>query len=571
MINLTTTVIIYYQLNIMILLKQKIILANFTMMIKKITIILFLFAFHLNCWGQIEIVQDGAFSDVIQKLRDGLDSNFDTDCLDVSYESSFNITLDAIDIFQRGNSNFPFERGFVLSTGQTSALIGPNLSLTSSTPSGTLGGSFPIQEILDQRIGNLGSYDNSKVIQVSFTPNIDRFELEYIFASESYQNGTVECFNGNSDLQDGFAIIIRGPGVVPDTYDDDNNPLTPEIAYSHGGKNIALLEDGLTEVGLHNVHANNNCSNLGDSQLYQEIPIGQGAISSNGHTVPMIAESDVIPGEEYTLEIFLTNRGSSTLDSALFLKFPPQSEEPQLESEYTLCVDETGVSVEPLVIDTNLTGSSSLFRWFREGQLLNNEINPVLLLESPGNYSLDVTFTTGCVKSYSFTVVPSSKPYNLTFEIIDNDSPNQKDLVVTNEGSGNYMFQLNNNGLQDSNIFSNLNPGIYLITVNDMNGCGFETIEVEVSSIEPLVYPKFFTPNSDGLNDIWKIDFGQIGTDGNVEIYNRFGQLLRSFNSSNNLGWDGTFNGRPVASSDYWFVLRLEDGRVIKSHFSLKR
>ncbi|MFL2618651.1 MAG: T9SS type B sorting domain-containing protein, partial [Flavobacteriaceae bacterium] len=36
-------------------------------------------------------------------------------------------------------------------------------------------------------------------------------------------------------------------------------------------------------------------------------------------------------------------------------------------------------------------------------------------------------------------------------------------------------------------------------------------------------------------------------------------------------GWDGTFIGRPMPQSDYWFRVFLEDGREFKGHFSLIR
>jgi gliding motility-associated-like protein len=36
-------------------------------------------------------------------------------------------------------------------------------------------------------------------------------------------------------------------------------------------------------------------------------------------------------------------------------------------------------------------------------------------------------------------------------------------------------------------------------------------------------------------------------------------------------GWDGTFIGKPMPSTDYWFRVVLEDGREFKSHFSLVR
>jgi len=107
-------------------------------------------------------------------------------------------------------------------------------------------------------------------------------------------------------------------------------------------------------------------------------------------------------------------------------------------------------------------------------------------------------------------------------------------------------------------------PGDYLLTVKDQNGCGIATREIIV-----LDYPKFFTPNADGINDVWKIE-NLMDSDANVAIFNRYGQLLIQFNPSS-FGWDGNFNSNIMPSSDYWFILTLSDGRIIKGHFALKR
>jgi len=60
-----------------------------------------------------------------------------------------------------------------------------------------------------------------------------------------------------------------------------------------------------------------------------------------------------------------------------------------------------------------------------------------------------------------------------------------------------------------------------------------------------------------------------------IYIYDRYGKLLKQI-SSKNLGWDGTYLGSPVPSSDYWFTIEYiepltTDPKVFKSHFSLKR
>ena len=55
-----------------------------------------------------------------------------------------------------------------------------------------------------------------------------------------------------------------------------------------------------------------------------------------------------------------------------------------------------------------------------------------------------------------------------------------------------------------------------------------------------------------------------------IYIFDRFGKLVKQINPSGT-GWNGTYNGNQLSSSDYWFVLELTNGKTIKGHFSLKR
>lgn len=85
-----------------------------------------------------------------------------------------------------------------------------------------------------------------------------------------------------------------------------------------------------------------------------------------------------------------------------------------------------------------------------------------------------------------------------------------------------------------------------------------------------LMYPKFFTPNSDGYNDYWKIKFSENEPNLTVKIFDRYGKLLKQL-GMNSKGWDGKYLGKDVPSSDYWFVVTRENGKEYKGHFSLKR
>jgi gliding motility-associated-like protein len=72
-----------------------------------------------------------------------------------------------------------------------------------------------------------------------------------------------------------------------------------------------------------------------------------------------------------------------------------------------------------------------------------------------------------------------------------------------------------------------------------------------------------FTPNGDGVNDLWeipKIDNVQEFQNAEVTVYNRWGQIVyKVIGYRNDKGWDGTFNGQPVPEATYYWTINLND------------
>lgn len=56
----------------------------------------------------------------------------------------------------------------------------------------------------------------------------------------------------------------------------------------------------------------------------------------------------------------------------------------------------------------------------------------------------------------------------------------------------------------------------------------------------------------------------------NVDIFDRYGKHITSFGPTSN-GWDGKLNGADLPSTDYWFVVTREDGKIFRGHFSMLR
>jgi gliding motility-associated-like protein len=174
-----------------------------------------------------------------------------------------------------------------------------------------------------------------------------------------------------------------------------------------------------------------------------------------------------------------------------------------------------------------------------------------------------------------FNVKESNIPvlYIENITIQDDSSNNTITIDTANLGIGAYEFALNNsNGTyQDEPFFENVPAGIHKIYVKDKNGCGFTVLEVSV-----IGFPKFFTPNNDGINDTWRIPGANndFYPSSNIYIFDRFGKIITSLNP-NEKGWDGTLNGKLLPSTDYWYSVELTDQqgniRVKKGHFSLIR
>jgi gliding motility-associated-like protein len=99
----------------------------------------------------------------------------------------------------------------------------------------------------------------------------------------------------------------------------------------------------------------------------------------------------------------------------------------------------------------------------------------------------------------------------------------------------------------------------------DVKECNV-TPQPPVAEVLPFSFPKFFTPNSDGFNDLWQISYAE-ATSVEISIFDRNGRLVTKM-SGGSRGWDGKVDGNPLPSSDYWFIA-TGNGLNQRGHFSL--
>lgn len=239
-----------------------------------------------------------------------------------------------------------------------------------------------------------------------------------------------------------------------------------------------------------------------------------------------------------------------------------------IEEEDFLCAN---IPNDIVLLDANLISGNPFeysYKWFRNGQPLPQTTYGIQAVQT-GTYTVEVTNSDKCSKTRTITVAPSSTTTTIDVNITDVTTEfNSVSVLVSGIGKYTYSLDQPTGPFQSSALFENVTTGIHELYVYDENGCGITSKTIAVIGI-----PKFFTPNADGYNDVWKIK----GVDAifnvatTIFIFDRYGKLLKQIPIGNYDGWDGIYNEKPLPADDYWYSINLVDGRIVKGHFALKR
>ena len=466
----------------------------------------------------------------------------------------------------------------------------------------------PYKEEIYARIENNlyeGCFDISQPISLSINPKPQYTNTTLIQCDEDGINDNITLFN-----------LLEAVEVLT------NNESNREIVFYETANDILTespIEDPVIYQNLSNpqiifvkvIDTNTECSDI--AELTLEISTNQ----INNYDVPAVCDE---LNSEDGINTFNLNDITTQIQLENNITFPIEyyesyedalSEENRLDSPYNNTQPYTqtlyaraengnacyGISEVQLTINKlpELEDDSTEFYCLNTYPEIIT-LNAGIINDSPTNYSylwstgetsyeIEVNQTAiytvvvtnninNCSKTRTITLEPSNIPQFETppYNIKDASSNNSITVFVTGEGLYQYALYDDNSGnvyrdYQDSNLFENVYPGIYTINIIDIkNDCG--SINTNVSIIG---FPKYFTPNNDGVNDTWQIigvsNMFQPNT--KITIYNRFGKLIKQISPLGD-GWDGLFNGERLPADDYWFSVKLQDGRIFKNHFTLK-
>ncbi len=222
----------------------------------------------------------------------------------------------------------------------------------------------------------------------------------------------------------------------------------------------------------------------------------------------------------------------------------------------------------------NLTKSEDKiinYRWnFGEGSI-SNEKNPKYTYNNSGTYDVSLLVVTehGCEREQvRLDLINVFDNPTSNFNMSDNRvSLLDSEIIFTNTSNSDLYFEWNfDNGLIDSESkdisVTFEESGVYNVTlyVENENKCYDElTHKVIVEEIFSVFIPKAFTPNNDGVNDVFfPITTGVYSFE--MKIFNRFGGLVFFSNNKKN-GWDGysMYSDQYLEMGTYFFNIIVTD------------
>jgi gliding motility-associated-like protein len=126
--------------------------------------------------------------------------------------------------------------------------------------------------------------------------------------------------------------------------------------------------------------------------------------------------------------------------------------------------------------------------------------------------------------------------------------------------TNNVLGYLDNDTLQRPRF----TPGddiTYRLTVTGRGGCAaFDEVFIKV--LKQPVVPNAFSPNKDGVNDVWNIQYLESYPGCTIEVYDRYGQKV-FFSQGYTKSWDGTLKGQPLPIGVYYYIINPKNGRKL--------
>lgn len=422
-----------------------------------------------------------------------IENTFGQECVEISNISSpingSTVGLGSFGFFESGNSNFPFQNGIILSTGNANS-AGNSLNndvLNEGTPD------WGTDADLETALGIANSL-NATSIEFSFRSISNALQFNYIYASEEYF-ANFPCSNSDS-----FAFLIREAGTT--------NPYV----------NIALIPGTTTPVNSMTIHDEiEGFCNEENSQFFEGYNLGD--TNFNGRTAVLSATATITPNVQYQIKLVIADQTDRNYDSAVFIQATSFTPTVNLGNDITTCA----TSVQ---LNGDINSSAASYNWYLDGNLIENANQPQYEVLQSGTYTVEVNLPLGDV----FCTIEDEVVVNLSntqfttpmtnFAICDdisNDGIEVFDLnlktqeAINSVALGNYNISYHttlpnaeNNIDPISGNYTNLqNPQLIYVRIEDIdNGClAINQFQLEVNSRPIITQPTLLEACDDQVVD----------------------------------------------------------------------
>ena len=181
--------------------------------------------------------------------------------------------------------------------------------------------------------------------------------------------------------------------------------------------------------------------------------------------------------------------------------------------------------------------------------------SPTFKVSQPGEYMVTLNME-GCIAKDTILITYLNKP---RFKLGSDTTicPGGQIILQPNVNvKANYLWQ---DGSTQP-YFNVTQSGHYLLQASNI--CGTESDELYVADGNcKLFLPNAFSPNGDGLNDVFKVIFPLQYSQFRFLIFNRFGEKVFETNNIN-VGWDGHYKGQLQPIGVYaWQIFITETGK----------
>jgi gliding motility-associated-like protein len=492
---------------------------------KQIYILLIISLICINSVFSQKILVDNTIS--VQEL---IENNLVEGCVEVSnISSSVNGDVNGFSsfgFFERANSNFPFQNGIVISTGNANS--GGNTTNTNVLNEGET--NWGTDQDLETALGITNTL-NATSIEFDFISISNLIQFNYILASEEYF-GNFPC-----EYSDGFAFLIRQAGT--------NDPYT----------NIALIPETNIPVNTNTIHDEivGFCSAEND-QYFDGYSMGD--TNYNGRTTVLSATANIVPNVQYQIKLIVADQTDENYDSAVFIQGNSFNATVDLGSDITTCA-------ESYELNGDIQNPLATYAWYLDGILISGETNPTLTVTASGNYTVEISIilnNINCVIEDNAIVTLNSEQAagNISdYQLCDDISAdgietfnllNKEAEILNAVPSGNYNIsyhytnaeaQNNTNGI-NSPIQNTSNPQTIYVRIEDTDsGClAYASFNLIVNELPVIATPTLLELCDDGIADgSTEIDLTQTNNEitlGNTNLVVTYHYSQADANTGNN-------------------------------------